>query len=546
MTEARDLNHSYVGTEHLLLGLVREEKGIAAQMLVDAGITLEAARERVLEILGQPPRPRPRVARAASIAAMKLLGDKQGALTPATTSASAHMAASIIELLSQDTDVGAVFAAQGIDVAKLAEALRALATSSESGDRPDAEPPTPSPEPPGDAPLDAMTHGARAEGCILMNGYDFTDRVRMALGGAREEASRLGHDEVAAQHILLALLRRTRAWRRRDRVVRRATRPSRAETRGNRQARTRAARAANRPPVFLAGEEGARARHGGGPWPEPSHVGTHHLSARAHHGKRTASRRRCSPSFGITIDAARTHVLEILSSGKQDDRWAPATHSHGGRDGDGEQERISAPRDRRIRRGQRGACPRDVSACAQHPSWMAASILEALLQDPDIADVFAAQGIDARMLTAALRSAAVRQRPGDAPAAPLATRRSRRRPPSSTRSPARDPSTAPSASARRPKSNRRPSRRCAHGRRASRRPTPRESRGPRPTRTHSVIIVERHVVEKNDVGARVDGALDLLERGRTRLRSSRPSARARARAPRPSRRRRRARRDGCP
>ncbi len=152
MTEARDLNHSYVGTEHLLLGLVREEKGIAAQILVDAGITLEAARERVLEILGQPPRPRPRVARAASIAAMKLLGDKQGALTPATTSASAHMAASIIELLSQDTDVGAVFAAQGIDVAKLAEALRALAKSSESGARPDAEPPTPPPEPPADAP----------------------------------------------------------------------------------------------------------------------------------------------------------------------------------------------------------------------------------------------------------------------------------------------------------------------------------------------------------------------------------------------------------
>ena len=33
MTEARELNHSYVGTEHLLLGLLREEKGIAAQVL---------------------------------------------------------------------------------------------------------------------------------------------------------------------------------------------------------------------------------------------------------------------------------------------------------------------------------------------------------------------------------------------------------------------------------------------------------------------------------------------------------------------------------
>jgi ATP-dependent Clp protease ATP-binding subunit ClpC len=37
MAEARELNHSYVGTEHLLLGLVREEKGIAAQVLTDTG-----------------------------------------------------------------------------------------------------------------------------------------------------------------------------------------------------------------------------------------------------------------------------------------------------------------------------------------------------------------------------------------------------------------------------------------------------------------------------------------------------------------------------
>src|SRR5919199_1037691 len=43
MSEARELNHSYVGTEHLLLGLLREEKGIAAQVLTDAGVNLDAA-----------------------------------------------------------------------------------------------------------------------------------------------------------------------------------------------------------------------------------------------------------------------------------------------------------------------------------------------------------------------------------------------------------------------------------------------------------------------------------------------------------------------
>src|SRR5579862_8249318 len=52
MSEARELNHSYVGTEHLLLGLVREEKGIAAQVLTDAGVNLEAARSETLRLLG--------------------------------------------------------------------------------------------------------------------------------------------------------------------------------------------------------------------------------------------------------------------------------------------------------------------------------------------------------------------------------------------------------------------------------------------------------------------------------------------------------------
>ncbi len=52
MGEARELNHSYVGTEHLLLGLLREEKGIAAQVLTDAGVNLDAARSETLRLLG--------------------------------------------------------------------------------------------------------------------------------------------------------------------------------------------------------------------------------------------------------------------------------------------------------------------------------------------------------------------------------------------------------------------------------------------------------------------------------------------------------------
>jgi ATP-dependent Clp protease ATP-binding subunit ClpC len=52
MAEAREMSHSYVGTEHLLLGLLREEKGIAAQVLNSLGVTLESARAETLKILG--------------------------------------------------------------------------------------------------------------------------------------------------------------------------------------------------------------------------------------------------------------------------------------------------------------------------------------------------------------------------------------------------------------------------------------------------------------------------------------------------------------
>ena len=52
MTEARDFNHSYVGTEHLLLGLLREEKGIAAQVLNSLGVTLDEARSETVKVLG--------------------------------------------------------------------------------------------------------------------------------------------------------------------------------------------------------------------------------------------------------------------------------------------------------------------------------------------------------------------------------------------------------------------------------------------------------------------------------------------------------------
>src|SRR5690349_16352545 len=50
--EARTLNHNYVGTEHLLLGLLREQEGVAAQVLMNLGLKLDDVREEVLNLLG--------------------------------------------------------------------------------------------------------------------------------------------------------------------------------------------------------------------------------------------------------------------------------------------------------------------------------------------------------------------------------------------------------------------------------------------------------------------------------------------------------------
>jgi len=52
--EAKTLKHKYIGTEHLLLGLLREEESIAAQILLNLGVNVKATRKAVMELLGHP------------------------------------------------------------------------------------------------------------------------------------------------------------------------------------------------------------------------------------------------------------------------------------------------------------------------------------------------------------------------------------------------------------------------------------------------------------------------------------------------------------
>jgi ATP-dependent Clp protease ATP-binding subunit ClpC len=130
MAEARQLDHSYVGTQHLLLGLVREERGVAAQVLASFGITLDSARTRVIEILGAGGQDdegfQPRRIRASLTPWTKNDATATDSTVAFVTSSTAPpMAASLIEVLARDAHVAAVFAAHGVDVVKLTAALRA-------------------------------------------------------------------------------------------------------------------------------------------------------------------------------------------------------------------------------------------------------------------------------------------------------------------------------------------------------------------------------------------------------------------------------------
>jgi ATP-dependent Clp protease ATP-binding subunit ClpC len=51
--EARALKHNYIGTEHILLGLLREEDGVAARVLASLGLTVDDVRAQVVRIIGE-------------------------------------------------------------------------------------------------------------------------------------------------------------------------------------------------------------------------------------------------------------------------------------------------------------------------------------------------------------------------------------------------------------------------------------------------------------------------------------------------------------
>jgi ATP-dependent Clp protease ATP-binding subunit ClpA len=195
--EAQRLNHSYIGTEHLLLGLVREGDGVAAKVLSNLGVDLASVRAEVERMIGQGDRIvlgdvglTPRAKKVVELAvdeARRLNHNYIG---------TEHL---LLGLVREGEGVAAdVLQCLGVNL----EALRqtTIQVLSPSGTPPPAgvqttplggQPHYPPPFPAPDQQLRAR----------------FTERARRTLSLAQEEAQRLNHTYIGTEHLLLGLVR---------------------------------------------------------------------------------------------------------------------------------------------------------------------------------------------------------------------------------------------------------------------------------------------------------------------------------------------------
>jgi ATP-dependent Clp protease ATP-binding subunit ClpA len=172
--EARMLNHNYIGTEHILLGLIHEGEGVAAKALESLGISLDAVREQVQEIIGQgqqaPSGHIPFTPRAKKVLELSLREALQ----------LGHNYIGTEHIL-----LGLIHEGQGI-------AARALTSMGIS--------------------LDVMRQAiediiGRGVQPVVSGHIPFTPRAKKVLELSLRESLQLGSDYIGTEHILLALIR---------------------------------------------------------------------------------------------------------------------------------------------------------------------------------------------------------------------------------------------------------------------------------------------------------------------------------------------------
>ncbi len=196
MKEARSLNHYYVGTEHLLLGLLREGEGGAARVFLNFGITFVEARERVIGLLGVGAECRQREGPtiAATLAAGPQGEDPKGYTHPRFTyGARRVLAAANQEAIRFDHQyIGTehillALAREGAGLAAIVLNLRNVYLSAA---RREVE--------------RLIKTGSQR---LTMGKLPFTLLAEKAVEHAQEEAAKLKHTYVGTGHLLLGLMR---------------------------------------------------------------------------------------------------------------------------------------------------------------------------------------------------------------------------------------------------------------------------------------------------------------------------------------------------
>ncbi|HEV8638540.1 MAG TPA: Clp protease N-terminal domain-containing protein [Chloroflexota bacterium] len=190
--EAQRLNHNYIGTEHVVLGLVRETEGVAAQALAGMGVEPNKVRTAVEFIIGRGDRMvtgeiglTPRAKRVIELAADEARRlDHQYVGTE-------HL---LIGLVREGEGIAAgVLRSLGVDVDQARDGVVAVLR----GAAPRRAPA------PGPRPADAAAPAGPGAG----DRFDaFTDRAKRVLTLAQAEAVRLDHNYIGTEHLLLGLV----------------------------------------------------------------------------------------------------------------------------------------------------------------------------------------------------------------------------------------------------------------------------------------------------------------------------------------------------
>jgi ATP-dependent Clp protease ATP-binding subunit ClpA len=201
--EARMLNHNYIGTEHLLLGLLREGEGVAAGALTSMGIELEMVRTQVEEIIGQgqdaPAGHIPFTPRAKKVLELSLREARQLGHNYIGTE---HI---LLGLVREGEGVAAqVLVTFGAEMNRVRQQVAKLLSGYAGGDPKEAG------EAPADPGMRLSPEGFRSTPFGESPEHSAARRrARLARIEelAREEAQRLGHPEVDPVHRWLGFLR---------------------------------------------------------------------------------------------------------------------------------------------------------------------------------------------------------------------------------------------------------------------------------------------------------------------------------------------------